>query len=209
VFLGIDVGADRLHCVAVGRGGKVVQGALFGAQELPGLIELARGAEVVAVDAPAEISTSPHVDDPDPKLSNKFRAGRCAEVALGREYRIWVPWTAPAKRPDSGWMATGFAVYDALASAGCRVIEVYPYAGFRVLAGVALPRKQGVAGALERARLLELAGVAAQHLEMWSHDALDAAVAALVAMHCAEGQARRVGCGHDGSAIWLPAATTD
>jgi predicted nuclease with RNAse H fold len=41
-------------------------------------------------------------------------------------------------------------------------------------------------------------------LEMWSHDGLDALLAALTAARCAEGVAVEVTCGHDGSAIWLP-----
>ena len=56
-----------------------------------------------------------------------------------------------------------------------------------------------------RAGLLRAAGLSAPGLEAWNHDALDAGSAALVALHRARGTARAVGCGHDGSAIWLPA----
>lgn len=37
-----------------------------------------------------------------------------------------------------------------------------------------------------------------------SHDVLDALAATLVALDRSRGRARRVGCGHDDSAIWLP-----
>jgi hypothetical protein len=39
---------------------------------------------------------------------------------------------------------------------------------------------------------------------LWSHDALDATVAALLALQATEGTAVAVGCGHDNSAIWIP-----
>ena len=53
-------------------------------------------------------------------------------------------------------------------------------------------------------RLLQNRGVAIEGLEMWSHDSLDALLAALVAHDVAQGTAVKVGCGHDASAIWLP-----
>ncbi len=40
---------------------------------------------------------------------------------------------------------------------------------------------------------------------MWSHDSLDALMAALIARDRTEGRAEMVTCGHDESAIWLPA----
>jgi hypothetical protein len=39
---------------------------------------------------------------------------------------------------------------------------------------------------------------------MWSHDGLDALVAALIALRKADGTGLEVTCGHDSSAIWLP-----
>ena len=57
-----------------------------------------------------------------------------------------------------------------------------------------------------RVELLQARGIADPQLAMWSHDALDALLAALVARDYGEGRAQRVGCGHDESAIWLPAA---
>jgi hypothetical protein len=47
---------------------------------------------------------------------------------------------------------------------------------------------------------------------MWSHDGLDAMVAAVTAAHQADGRATRhrlAGADCDGTAIWLPAAPDD
>ena len=158
----------------------------------------------MAIDAPAQLSTAPHRDDPE--LNGKFRTGRCAEIALGREHGSWVPWVTPtAGGPTPGWMATGFAVYEALRNGPYNVIEVYPYAGFRALAqGSPLPRKQTADGLRARIELLARAGVAAEQVAMWSHDGLDALLGALVALQVASSNAVRVTCGHDDSAIWLP-----
>src|SRR6266540_7004124 len=95
----------------------------------------------------------PHRDDAT--LSPKFRAGRCAEIALGRDHRCWVPWVAPAIEPENGWMRTGLDLFEALAGACIETIEVFPYAGYRALAGKArLPKKQAVAGVRARVQLL-------------------------------------------------------
>jgi predicted nuclease with RNAse H fold len=201
--IGIDIGAAQVHCVALDRDGELLDAATFAAAELEELGRWAAGARVIAIDAPAGLSTLPHAGDP--AVSPKFQAGRCGEVALGREYGYWVPWVAPDALPDSGWIRTGLAVYEALA--GPQLIEAYPYAGFRELNGGArLERKQTLAGQRRRVALLEAAGVIAPRMEMWSHDGLDALLCGLVAVECAAGIARRVSCEHDDSAIWLPAA---
>ena len=114
-------------------------------------------------------------------------------------------WVTPTERPSTGWMATGLALYEALRDARPELLEVYPYAGFRALAGGApLLPKQTAEGARVRIGLLASAGVSAEHLPMWSHDGLDALLAAVVAAQFASGEAVRVTCGHDDSAIWLP-----
>ena len=93
-----------------------------------------------------------------------------------------------------------------LRAGGHEPLEVYPYGAFRVLnRNQPPPSKQTLPGSRSRVMLLHEAGVAAPHLPMWGHDALDAAAAALVALHNANGRARPATCGHDGSAIWLPA----
>jgi hypothetical protein len=84
---------------------------------------------------------------------------------------------------------------------------VYPHAAFRVLAGRRrLPSKLTPEGVNARVEILRAAGVdGGAFVSMWSHDALDATVAAVVV---ADPQAVAVTCGHDGSAIWLPSPTT-
>lgn len=85
------------------------------------------------------------------------------------------------------------------------LLEVFPQGIFRVLAGGPVASKMTPAGLAARADLLREAGISDAGLAMWGHDGLDAAAAALVALHHAQGRAEAVTCGHDGSAIWLPA----
>src|SRR4051812_19074213 len=188
--IGVDVGAAKLHAVAL-----PLEVQIF--EDVGALATWAAGAAAVAIDAPAQLSTRPHACDAT--LAPKFRAARCGEVALGREHGYWVPWVGPAEAPETGWLAVGLAAHAALPGA----LEAYPYAGFRELAGgAALARKQRRDGRAQRAALLRDAGVDAD--ARWSHDTLDAALCAVVARDHAAGRARRVTCGHDDSAIWLP-----
>jgi len=203
VYGGIDVAARHLHCVGIDNDGRVVSVRLLEASELDGLAAWAREAEAVGVDAPAQVSTGPHADDPN--LPPKFRTARCAEIDLRRVFSCAVPWTAPMTAMTAGWMLTGLTVFDALRRADVPAIEVYPYAGFRELAGrTRPPKKTTAAGIRARIALLERAGVTESDLEMWSHDALDACLGAVIARDWAHGNAQRAGCGHDESAIWLP-----
>jgi Protein of unknown function (DUF429) len=80
-----------------------------------------------------------------------------------------------------GWMQVGFGLYAALAANGHAPIEVFPYAGFRLLSPTKLPKKTTRAGIVERVVRLEAQGIAAPWMGLWSHDALDATLAALVA----------------------------
>jgi len=157
---------------------------------------------VIAIDAPAQLSGAPHAGDET--LSPKFRAARCAEVALGRAQGIWVSWVAPAGPPLPGWMAVGVGLHRRLAPRAA-VIEVYPHAAFHLLAGRRPAKKQSAAGMRERVELLTAAGVVPPD-EGLSHHAIDALAAALVARDRLAGCAHAVGCGHDDSLIWLPAA---
>ena len=204
MYVGIDVAGERIHCVRLDADARVEQTRVFGRAELGEVSGWLAGARVVAIDAPAQLSTAPHRGDP--AVNAKFQTARCAEIALGREHGSWVPWVTPTVGgPTPGWMATGFAVYEALRDGRYDVLEVYPHAGFRALArGSPLPRKQTADGLRARIALLESAGASAEHLPMWSHDGLDALLAALIALQSASGHAVRVTCGHDDSAIWLP-----
>ena len=204
-MIGIDIGAYRLHCVAVDQlSGYEV--AVFAADELDQLSAWAQQAVMIAIDAPAQLSREPHAADDG--LSPKFRRARCAEIALGREHGIWVPWVAPLGPPISGWMEVGFELYRRLgAQTQATLLEVYPYGAFFKLAGQRPAKKASVAGARQRVELLADAGLEPTGIAMWSHDGLDALASALVARDHHAGRAVRVGCGHDESAIWLPAAS--
>jgi predicted nuclease with RNAse H fold len=200
---GIDVGARRLDAVAVDDEGRVLDSVVVPAADVEGLVAWVRGAGAVAVDAPDAWSTAPHAGDED--LAPKFRSARCAEIGLGRVEGIWVPWTTPVEAAPGTWIDVGVCLFAALRDAGHRPLEVFPHATFRVLGGGRRPpQKQTVEGVRTRAALLRAAGVSAPAMASWGHDALDAASAALVALHHARGTARAVTCGHDGSAIWLP-----
>jgi predicted nuclease with RNAse H fold len=153
VFAGIDVAARHLHCVGLDEAGRVVSVRLLETNEMDVLGGWASEAEVVCVDAPAQVSTAPHGDDAT--LSPKFRGGRCAEIALGREFGSWVPWATPTGAMTAGWMLTGLAVFAALGARGIAALEVYPHSGFRELAGHAkLPAKRTAAGIRARVALL-------------------------------------------------------
>lgn len=205
-FVGIDVATECLHCVAVDEGLRIIRCGCFQSDELEAVVEWASDAGRVAIDAPEALSARPHKGDRS--LKPKFRNARCCEIDLGRSFRIWVPWVAPTSRPKEGWMKTGFEVYDIMGKHGFDVIEVYPHACYRVLAGSArLPNKRKLNGQRMRLDALRSAGVVLRDdLSMWSHDALDALVAALTARDHRLGTAVAATCGHDASAIWLPSS---
>lgn len=202
-YIGIDPGASAIHCLVLDDARSVVKGRVLPSNAIADLVAFATGATAIAIDAPAALSTAPHAEDPT--ISGKFRSARCCEIALGRQYRLWVPWVTPvagAAVPD--WMQVGFRLYDALAANGYAPIEVYPHAGFRLLGTTGLPKKTTLAGVQERVARLEAQGIVAPWIRLWSHDALDATLAALLALRAVDGTAVAVGCGHDNSAIWIP-----
>lgn len=206
-FVGIDVGAQRLHGVALDVDGRVRDGRVFAA--VRDVVEWCRGAACIAIDAPDRLSTAPHSQDVDVDgrpLSDKFRRARCAEIGLGTRHGFWVPWATPESDPP-GWMAVGLDLFAWLREGGLTAIEVYPHAGFRALSsGARLARKLEPAGITQRTELLRRAGVDERWLSLWSHDSLDAAVAAVIARDHVAGRTVAATCGHDGSAIWLPAS---
>ena len=205
-YVGIDSGASAIHCVVLDDARRVLDGRVLSSDATNELVALATGATAIAIDAPAALSTAPHAEDPT--ISGKFRSARCCEIALGRQPRLWVPWVTPvagAAVPD--WMQVGFRLYSELAAHGHAPIEVYPHAGFRLLGNTRLPKKTTLAGVQERVARLEGQGITAPWMNLWSHDALDATLAALLALRATEGTAVAVGCGHDNSAIWIPRPT--
>lgn len=203
-FVGIDVGARTLHCASIKGSGTPPDRALLPAEDAAALARWCAGAAAVAIDAPEAPSTAPHSGDA--RLAPKFRGARCAEIELGRRYGSWVSWVAPQRPPFPAWMEAGFRAFATLRAAGAsELLEVYPHACFRELAGGRrLARKQTRAGRSARADLLAAAGVSVDGAQERSHDVLDALVAALTARDWSRGRARRVTCGHDESAIWLP-----
>ena len=203
MWVGVDVGSRRLHAVALDSGCQVVWAEVVQAAEAGAVLELVAGTQGVAVDSPGAWSTAPHAGDET--VARKFRLGRCSEIALGREYGIWVPWSTPPEPAPGTWMATGVDLFASLRAAGHDPVEAYPYGGFRLLAGGPLPKKTTAQGRAARAQLLRSVGVEVDGLEK-SHDFLDAALVALVARQRSLGTARVATCGHDQSGIWLPAA---
>jgi predicted nuclease with RNAse H fold len=202
-FVGIDLGASAMHCVVLDQSRRVLDGRVLTSAERGELEALTAGATSIAIDAPAALSTAPH--RADPSLTPKFQTARCCELALGREHRVWVPWVTPvAGGAVPRWMEVGFQLYEELTAHGHAPIEVFPHAGFKLLAGGRPPNKATVAGARARVGLLAAQGVGAQWIHLWTHDALDAALAALLALGAHDGTAVPVGCGHDDSAIWIP-----
>jgi|SRR5215204_3583734 len=203
-FVGIDVGARELHCAALDEDGGILDRTALPASGPEGLARWCAGAAAIAVDAPEGPSRAPHADLTE--LAPKFRMARCAEIELGRLYGSWVSWVPPRSPPFPAWMVVGFAVFEALhRTEGATALEVYPFAGFRELAaGRRLASKQSVAGRGQRRELLRRAGVTDSARAGRSHHDVDAILAAVVARDHARVEARRVTCGHDGSAIWLP-----
>lgn len=200
---GIDVSASRLHVAVLQDGVRVSAAEVVPAGDPDAILPLVRGCAAVAIDAPEAPSTAPHATDgtaPNPK----FRTARCAEIGLGRTFGVWVPWVTPVDGPFPGWMTAGFALFAGLRGLVPAVLEVYPHGVFRRLGGSLPPKKQTDAGQRVRVDLLRAAGIHERGLRMWSHDALDALAAALVAHRAVTGDATPATCGHDGSAIWLP-----
>ncbi len=204
--LGIDVSADRLFCVEMDDSLRIQRAEVVARADMASIADWARTVDFVAIDAPAALSTAPHRDDAE--LGAKFRTGRCAEIGLGRQRGMWVPWVTPIGPPIASWIQTGFDLFTALFGV-TRTIETYPHAIFRTLSDEPLPNKTTVEGARIRVRLLNQAGIIEPLLGMWTHDGIDATGAALVAIDAAKGVADAVTCGHDGSAIWLPRKPVD
>jgi Protein of unknown function (DUF429) len=208
--IGIDLGASTIHVIVLsgptnGRG-VVAAAGTFDATDIESVVALAHGATEIAIDAPAELSTAPHRDDA--AISNKFRTARCGEIALGQRAKIWVPWVTPHDPTAvAGWMAVGFALWQALREVGHEPLEVYPAGVFRTLAGERVPSKSTRAGLRARIALLEPHVDPPPAIEMWSHDGIDALGAAVTARQKRQGTAVRIAhtdAGCDGSAVWLP-----
>lgn len=208
VGIGIDVGADRVHLVALDASFRVVTTAVMepGRFEFfESILRSCKGSIAVAIDGPDGPSMAPFRNDPT--VSGKFRNARGCEVELGRQRKIWVSF-ATGPEPLSGWALVASDLFSLTRSFGHRPLETYPYAIFHTLAGRRLPKKTTGAGITARVGTLQSAGLQADWLAMWSHDALDAAAAALVAVHHFRNTAIAIACPLDDTTIWLPPTTT-
>jgi len=219
-FVGIDLGARALHVVTLtdrdpdddaAPGLRVHDARVLDPDALDPLDAIAADATAIAIDAPGEPSRGCHTSDP--ALAPKFRTARCGEIALGQQARIWVPWTTPVAAADApGWMHVGFATWARCRAQGAEPLEVYPAGAFRVLAGGTVPPKSTPVGLRARRDLLARAVTPPPGFAMWSHDGLDATVAALTAADRVRGGATAHGHddpGCDGTAVWLPAGPAD
>jgi predicted nuclease with RNAse H fold len=197
--VGIDLGAQAMHVVVV-EGGAVVDGAVL--DDVDAVVERCAGADRIGIDAPAAPSTGVHGRDGG--ISPKFAGARCGEIAAGVQLGVWVPWVTPEEGRCPPWMRLGFALWSALRAAGHDPIEVYPAGSVWLEQRRWPPKKTTVAGLAARRALLGRFLELPPFVELWSHDGIDAALAAAVA---AEGDAALVArhddpaC--DGSSIWF------
>jgi hypothetical protein len=100
-------------------------------------------------------------------------------------------------------MQVGFDLWDAL---GGDPLEVFPFGAFTALLGRRPANKLTVVGRRQRLGALSAELDLPPTATVWGHDAIDAAVAAVVAAQHADGRAVRVACDHpDGSVMWQPA----
>lgn len=203
---GIDVGADRLHLVVLDAALEVRSATVLDPGDTHGfhswMASLAPGS-TVAIDGPDGPSSAPHRDDLT--LAPKWRTARGCEVALGQQRGIWVSWATPERWDEMApWMQVASGLFTALRSCAHIPLETYPHAVFRTLIGTRPPKKTSALGISARVDALRGAGVTEPTLAMWSHDALDAAAAALVAAHHRAGTAEPVRDATDGTAVWLP-----
>ncbi len=204
--VGVDVGADRLHLVCLGPGYEISGTAVLDPGDRAAVsawFALLPPHCVVAIDGPPAPSAAPFADDTT--VSRKFRHARGCEVELGLRRGIWVSF-ATGPEPLTGWTAEAALVHELTRSLGHRALETYPHAIYRTLLGRRPAKKTTGIGTMDRVGALQSVGVDHETLAMWSHDALDAAAAAVVARQHLEGVAEAVTCAIDSTAIWLPRA---
>jgi predicted nuclease with RNAse H fold len=211
--VGIDVAADSLWMV--GLAGfpipHVESTLLVHPFDETAAVDFCQRSSQIAIDAPGGLSALAHLEDR--RISAKFRRARCSEVALARA-GIPVAWITPSQlplRPAMAWMETGFSLWQALEAKGMAPLESYPHGVMWRLAGRAMTKKQRPHGHLARIAVLRRYIELPAEIEMWSHDGLDALLAAYAAWQSVHGLAERIDCSadvewatHDGSAMLLP-----
>ena len=198
------MGADRLHVVVLASNLSVSDNAVFDPADggaLDAFFATLPLGSVVAIDGPPGPSLMPFADDPS--VSPKFRRARGCEVELGRQRGIWVSF-ATGPETLTGWMAEAERVHQRGVESGFETLETYPYAVYRTLLGRRPAKKSTGLGIAERVAALRTVGLIEPTLSMWSHDALDAAAAAIVAHRRLSGDAVAITCATDGTSLWLP-----
>ena len=167
MHIGIDVGARRVHVA------QLAPLEVRVATTVDEAVAMCAGATAIAIDAPSDpASGRVHTGDHSPK----FAVARCNEIAAGEQLGIWVPWVTPTRDAAPSWMLAGFALWQALRTAGHEPVEVYPAGCFWLLNGRRWPPKKSTPeGRAARAALLGLP------IERFSHDEIDAVMAAVVA----------------------------
>lgn len=207
VAVGVDVGADRLHVVVLDAAANLVTTAVLDPLDRATVDKwfAALAQCSIGIDGPAGPSVAAFANDPS--VSNKFRRARGCEVELGRQRGIWVSF-ATGPEPLTGWMAEAARVHDLVAGQGHHALETYPHGIYRTLLGRRPAKKTMGTGVIERVEVLRNAGINEPALAMWSHDALDAAAAAIAALHHHWGIADEIRCDLDGTSVWLPASAT-
>jgi predicted nuclease with RNAse H fold len=210
VACGIDVGGDRLHIVGLSAEGAIVSALVIDPADADGVKDWFASLPPkipIAIDGPEAPSSAPFRDDET--VSRKFKTARGCEVELGRQRGIWVSFVTPMERGQcAAWMTISMDLHDTANDLGHTALETYPYAVFHTLNRGRPPKKSTSEGAQTRARLLRDNGISMAALNMWSHDGLDAAAAALVAWQNTRGVAESVGDSRDNSKMWLPATAT-
>lgn len=197
-WLGVDVGARRLHLALVAADGSTV----LAVAPPDGLVTWLAGAGVglhgVAVDAPAAWADDAHADDD--RVAPKYRR-RCAEAVLAmREPPHYVSWPSPAAEetgsPAHDWVEVGIGVHGALRRVtAAPVDECWPHAAWQRLTGSRrLPSKSTPAGLARRRDVLTTAGLDRSVLRGAGHDHLDAAVAAFTAATVDSAERVRASC---------------
>ncbi len=172
------------------------------------------GARVLAVDGPCGTNGLALRADRSGWDARCAGGVRDAERALAREgFHLYWTTARTVARFDgaSRWIARSLRLFsDPAAPPGLARIEVYPQGAFAALwrAGGRpgrLARKTRPEGREARLRLLaeQVEGIAGDALP--DHDAVDAALAALVGALWALGRARAVGTEAGGGRIWMPA----
>lgn len=202
-YLGIDVSAARGLDLALLDADRCLRDL----RRCPDVAAVLAGVEALHA-APRDIVVA--IDAPQRYVWPAPDGWRACDRALQRRGLPLYKLSAP-DAPLPGWIAVGFALFEAFAARGLRppvapddtaatLLEVYPHASFVSLIGCVPARKSTAAGLARRRAALAAAGI--QGLPpVASHDALDAIVAAFTGQRFHSGQGSALGEPADGLMI--------